>query len=251
MSLTYPTVVVFGGIWRCATMYGVPPTVPHDGLSYRALPAAMCDRVSNAEKLEEADKILLPPAALALLSLSMDDDSTTEANQGEGVSRSARRRAERRRQRRAGGTPASNGLQGGPMLFRLRAVNAHTNKASPRNNEGLPPLVYAGVLEFDAPPDSVVMPTWMIRALGLGSAAGVEPGRGPHGDRHDDRGSSLSSQSRGSCDVRIERVCLPLGTYAKFRPLNASFVTNTPNPRAALEGERIERKSRTSEAEWG
>ena len=52
------------------------------------------------------------------------------------------------------------------------------------------------VLEFDAPPDTVVMPLWMMNALGLGE--------------------EIYSSGSG-CDVLVERVSLPKGSYAKFQ----------------------------------
>ena len=82
-----------------------------------------------------------------------------------------------------------------PMLFKLTLAGS---AASPR---------HVGVLEFSAPEGTVVVPLWLLRAMGV---------------------------SDGDTLV-VESATLPKGTFAKLQPLVAhSGLKPSPLPRTAL-----------------
>lgn len=82
-----------------------------------------------------------------------------------------------------------------PLTFRL--VSPSTNK-----------VVYAGIQEFSAPEDFVVLTPYLLGALGLDGGAGASQGE------HD-------KQVPGTLEVHAE--VLPKGTYARLRPLEAGY----------------------------
>ena len=116
----------------------------------RAVPAAMCDRVMDQrylDRLEQADKILLPPSALALLTFEADDD---DAMGGMGGGGGGSRSAQRRRRRREGQAEGRRAGAKGPMLFRIRTFRPRGGKGRGGDGRagsdvGMGPPVYAGV----------------------------------------------------------------------------------------------------------
>ena len=81
-----------------------------------------------------------------------------------------------------------------PMLFSLAIAGSDK------------PLRHAGVLEFSAPEGSVVVPLWIMKAMGVGDA--------------------------DACIV--SSATLPKGTFAKLQPLSEEFVT-LEDPKGTLE----------------
>ena len=71
---------------------------------------------------------------------------------------------------------------------------------------------HCGVLEFSAPEGSVVVPLWMMRAMGIND----------------------------SDSLIVTSATLPKGTFAKLQPLSEEFATLT-DPKGTLERARISR----------
>lgn len=87
--------------------------------------------------------------------------------------------------------------EGQPTLFRVTSPNS----------DGTTALVHGGVLEFTAPPECVVLPTWMMGHLGV-----------------DDGGA-----------VMVEHVTLPAAKFVRLRPVNYQEFKQLRDQRAALE----------------
>ncbi|KAL1583066.1 hypothetical protein WHR41_08297 [Cladosporium halotolerans] len=146
------------------------------------------------------DKILLPPSALEAL-LSASANAAAESSRRDlpaydpfnSASYSAYRQAEAQYEDRRHQLPY-------PLTFRL---------VNPDNGR----VVYAGIREFSADDEEVVLSSFLLEALGIEGPAGqdgMEDGRAENGATEDRK-------------ITVHVKELPKGTFVKLRPLEAGY----------------------------
>ncbi|KFA80013.1 hypothetical protein S40288_01863 [Stachybotrys chartarum IBT 40288] len=95
-----------------------------------------------------------------------------------------------------------------PLMFRL---------VNPKNNN----VVYAGIREFSAPEDTLVLSSFLKDALGLKEEDFAEPKGNATEDPIDLTDGQASSVT--SVQIMVHAQQLPRGTYVRLRPLEAGY----------------------------